>query len=135
MSIDLHENWQAEAKEGNLAGAIEKYVRSFDWVTFAELVRLLEPYAEVRGDLAIISPQDPNIIIWAGLSETFIDVLATLLRGHRICYAPASVLAYAIDGAISTLPVVKRPPKRGYKDLHWLPVCLRPGDDGVEVEG
>lgn len=51
QGVALNERWVAEAKAGNLAGAIEAYVRAFDWVTFAELVKRLEPYAEVRGDL------------------------------------------------------------------------------------
>ena len=121
-------DWCELFKSGNLAAAIEAYVRAFDYVTFAELVRYLEPHADVRGDLAIISNKDPNITIWMGLSTAFVDALAGLLKQGRMHYAPASLLTYMIDGAFPVLPIAKRPPKRGYKDPHWLPVCLRPGE-------
>jgi len=116
MTCHRQARWQALAQSGDLAAAIEAYVRAFDYVTFAELVRYLETSADVRSDLAIISPQDPNIILWMGLSQAFVDALAELLKQGRVRYAPASLLTYMIDGAFPALPIAKRPPKRGYKD-------------------
>ena len=100
---------------------------AFDYVSFAELVRALQDHADVRGSVAIVSANDPNMVLWMGVSQAFVDALADLFEQGRVHYARASLLTYIIDGAFPTLPVAKRPPKRGYKNPHWLPVCLRLG--------
>lgn len=127
--------WLGAALVGDLAGAIEAYVRAFDYVTFAELKSHLGTHFELAGDVAMVNTTDPNIVIWGGMSVGFYDAVTGLLREGRMRMESASVLTYLIDGAASRLPVVKRPPKRGYKDPHWLPVCLRPSlESGESVQ-
>ncbi len=115
--------WEAPAKEGRIADAIEQYVRTYDYVTFVELGRRLKPYIEVRGDVALEIA--PNVILWAGMSQAFADAITELQQGKRIWPHPSSLLTYFHDGGALRMPIAKRIPKGGYKKEHWLPVTFR----------
>lgn len=122
-----YDDWRPLAARGDLAGAIVAYVAAYDWVTFPELMRKLEPHVPggVRGQWAICSPQDENVILWTGMSEVFQHAIRDLLAARRLFFHPAQLLTYLIDGGLLRLPVAKRLPKGGYKAPHWVPVCLR----------
>ena len=122
-----YDDWRAPAERGDLAGAIEAYVKAYDWVTFPELMRKLEPHVPggVRGEWAICTPADPNLILWTGMSEPFKDALRGLLAERRLFFHPAELLTYLVDGGLMRMPLASRPPKDGYKAPHWLPTCLR----------
>lgn len=115
--------WETAAREGRLADAIEAYVKAYDWVTFPELERRLGPFVEVAGPLSLEIA--PNVILWAHMSEAFVDAVIELQDARRVWAWPASTLTYMIDGGMLKLPVAKRLPKAGYKKKRWLPVCLR----------
>lgn len=106
-----------------LADRIEQYVRAYDWVTFAELENKIDG---LRGDL-LLSIDPPNVVLWAGMSEAFIDALEILRRDRRVFPWPTVYLTYLIDGGLLKLPIAKRPPTGGkrYAKERWLPVCLR----------
>lgn len=116
------EKYQELIDQGDIRSAIVEYVRSRDWVTFAELKNRFGKYAE--GNVALESTQNPNIIFWVGMSKEFTDDIASLL-GTKLFLHPASSFTYMIDGATLDLPLVKRLPKKGYRKPHWLPACLR----------
>lgn len=118
--------WEQAAREGRLADAIEAYVKHYDWVTFPELLRRLEPFTEVRGSFALEIA--PNVILWLGMSEQIIDAVQQLQREKRIWPWPSSVFVHLIDGGLLKLPIAKRLPKGGYKKERWLPVTLRVHD-------
>lgn len=101
-----------------------EYVRQNDFVTFAELRKVLgEPMA---GDW-MVGNESANVWFWAGLSDDFMDALDALISAGAIVYAPTSKLCYMIDGGSMNYPVAgPRVPKGGYKRPRWLPVCLRP---------
>lgn len=115
--------WETPARDGRLADAIEAYVRQYDHVTFVELLRRLEPFAEVRGTMALEIA--PNVLLWVGMSEAFIDAIHQLQREKRIWPHPTVWLTYLFDGGGLRAPIAKRIPKAGYKKEHWLPVCFR----------
>lgn len=115
--------WQGAAREGRLADAIEAYIRQYDHVTFVELLSRLEPFADVRGDFGL--ELRDNVVLWAGMSESFTDAIEQLRAEKRVWPTPTVWLTYMIDGGSLSLPIAKRIPKGGYKKPHWLPVCLR----------
>lgn len=115
--------WVRLAKDGDVAGAIVEYVRTYDYVSFPELLRRMEPFTDVRGTWAL--ELAPNVILWLGMSEAFVDAFNEAKRRGPLTIAPASTLVYLIDGGFLNLPIAKRPSKRDYKKEHWLPVTLR----------
>lgn len=118
--------WLRCVRAGDLAGAVEAYVRAYDWVTFPEVMRTLEPFVPggIRGPMAITLADDPNIILWRGMSEPFVEAVRGLL-GRRVWCHPGRPLTHLIDGGLLRMPLAKRSPKGGYTAPHWLPVCLR----------
>lgn len=98
-----------------------------DYVTFAEITQRLDGLiTPVEGDQALELGAFPNVVLWAGMSDAYIAVMHEVLQSHLSTMEPASVLAYMVDGACLSLPIVKRPQKQGYATPHWLPVCFRP---------
>ena len=101
------------------------YIEHYDWVSIAELTHRYDDQA--KGDYQWVTESDDNIIFYAGLSEKLVSALRELLREKKAHLHPASVLAYMMDGGILKLPLARKPPRGGYKKLHWLPVCFRAG--------
>ena len=107
-----------------LVDAIVTYVERKDYVTFAELQQDLAAQYDTTGMFAL-TLDHPTLVLWAGMSERFVDALTRALDANRIYLHPASVMTYWIDGGALNLPIAKRPPKAGYRSEHWLPACLR----------
>jgi hypothetical protein len=111
-------------KEGKLAEAAEALVRLKDYVTFVELQRLLAPGMTVNGDTAMYAGRAAgNLVMWAGMSDQFFDLVDGLLTAKKIFTHPASTMTYLIDGGSLRLPLAKR--AGPYKKPRWLPVCFR----------
>lgn len=116
-----------------LEQVIVDYVARVDWVSFAELPRGIAntwkhevPLPELEGDSAIRWGEDSlGIVVWTGLSVILSEAIIALLLAKTLHLHPSQVLTYMIDGACLTLPIAKRIPKEGYRDLHWLPCTLR----------
>lgn len=115
----------ADATSATMKDSIVAFVAEYDWVSFVELLNHLEPRFGVRGDLAFSLNNDPNLIVWVGVSEEFTAALRQLLAEKRVFFHPGSVMAYAIDGGLLQMPVASRPPKGGYRTPHWIPISLR----------
>jgi hypothetical protein len=100
-------------------------IRERDNVTFAELSRLDGFKHAVKGKGFCVSVENyPNIIYWLGMSEEAVDALCELREEKKIQHVPTTPITYLIDGETLRLPLAKQ--ARQYKDLHWLPVVLRP---------
>jgi len=108
------------------AAALLAYIRTHDYVTFAEMPKVLAPFMETQGQVAAEAPQVPNLILWAGMSQAWVETLDALFAAHLIWQEPCSLTSYLIDGAMLTFPLAKRPPTGGYATPHWGPVCVRP---------
>lgn len=117
------DRWKELASEGKIADAIVEYVRCYDWVTLVEIQHKLEPYFPTKGDCAMSKGQ--HLVLWGGMSESFIAVLRQLIDEGRVFLHPTVLLTYLLDGGFCKLPIVKRIPKGGLKSDRWLPVCLR----------
>ncbi len=117
---------EALLEQGKLAEGVVAYVRSHDYVSFAELHRILAPHMGVEGNFALTIPDRPNQILWPGMSEALTDLLNELIQQSRIHVHPADWMIYMVDGRVPRMEMGKRPPKdRDYKKPHWLPVCFR----------
>ena len=107
------------------ADAIYAYVAMNDWVTFAELWNVIGETAWGKGTLAIVSPTDPNILFWVGMTPEVVDTIQGLTSSKRLFYHSTVFLTYLIDGRCLQIPTLKRVPKQPLKSERWLPVCLR----------
>jgi len=103
------------------------YVNEINHVTFVELRRLWAPHCDVVGDLAVCLDDNPNIVLWAGVSERFCRLVALLENTGKVTIKPTAYLTYLLSGGWLVLPQVKT--ARRYKKPHWLPVvfCRRDG--------
>lgn len=122
---DLVVEWLDLAEKGQIEDAVVAYVRHNDWVTYVELENRFAAFCEVKGSYSVSPADDENTIIWANMAETWCKLLSKLRQEGRIFWHPSSAFVYMIDGGYLPLPIAKKPPKGGYKTLHWLPVCLR----------
>jgi hypothetical protein len=111
------------AQAGNYVEAVIALVRERDWVTFVEIKDLLSPHVETAGFLAF--EVAPNLVLWAGMSQQFCDVIHAVRASNAVELVPDSYLSYLVDGMTLRMPLAKRPPPGGYKTEHWAPVCFR----------
>ncbi|MCB1353936.1 MAG: hypothetical protein KDK03_14490 [Rhodobacteraceae bacterium] len=80
---------------------------------------------EVR-DISIVTPDSENVIFWSGMSEKQAQAVESRLAEKKLFVHPTSSLTYAIDGALTFMPVAKS--LRKYKAPHWFPVTLHHQD-------
>jgi len=103
-------------------------------VSFAEIE------SEFGSGKCALVRDDMNITLWPCLTQETVDAVMLLYNEKRVVFVPATVLIYVVDGRVPDLPVVRRPPVNGYKELHWLPVSLyttpqvRDGAAGISEE-
>ncbi|WP_207346415.1 hypothetical protein [Arthrobacter sp. E3] len=108
-----------------LADKCLDFIRNRRHVTFVELGEFLETNGiDPRGDGFLELNKCSNLVMWAGMSATFMDVVVEIHRRDVTQLDPTIPLTYAIDGGMLTLPVAKRLPKNGYKKQHWAPVVF-----------
>ena len=98
---------------------ISSLVRERGYVSFVEILRL---FPDEKGDLEMCFPNNPNIVLWGGVSEELANTLIQLLNDEVIHFHPASELTYLADGSIPQLPLAKG--LHQYKTRHWFPVCF-----------
>lgn len=114
--------------------AVIKYVARMHWVTYPEIMQLLEaPGFPVAGDVAMCTTSDPNVVFWGGMSEELVDLMTELLSEDKIHMHAAHEYTYLLSGCMASLPVAKRPPQSGYRKPHWYPVTFNPGPPCGEV--
>ena len=110
-----------EKASDSLKTRIFNFIAEGRYVSFAEIVRRFE---EAKGELSLVSTTYKNIIYWQGLSEEAVNAFVELVREKRIFmhYTSQPRLLYMVDGALVSLPLVKR--ARNYSKPHWLGVTL-----------
>jgi hypothetical protein len=112
------------------AQAMFDKVCSYGSVSMVELERVFEAVAgedAARGELTIEATACPKLALWASVSEGFMDAFDEI--APLVDLEPCHLLVYLMDGAVLQLPLAKRPPKNGYRKLHWAPAVLnaKPG--------
>ena len=96
-------------------------VRAYGHVSFPELMRSYGEGAE--GNFAMTLPERPNTVLWAGMSEAFLDAFDEI--GGWIEPAPAHILVYLADGGLLKMPIARRPSKtQDYRRPHWIPLTF-----------
>jgi hypothetical protein len=126
--------WRAAIPD--LKERIRVFVLSYDHCSFVEIMEIAGP--EHKGD-AEIYKGDPNLIMWAGVSEELARAITSLELEGQIEIRPCETyvgpksqnplpLVYLTDGGLLRLPVAKHPlvgdKVRKYKTPHWLPCVL-----------
>lgn len=106
-----------------LKASILEVVRTEGDATFSRLDQL----EGFTGGDRTIGDSDKNIIVWDGMTDDAVTALLELQEEGRIKSKTANFFAYMFDGGMLTLPLVKKPPAKGYKKPHWQPVVLVPG--------
>lgn len=93
-------------------------------VTFVELGRFLESLGvATKGDATISNPTNPNVHLWFGMSDQFLEVFSGLMGSGRIEIEPTTHLTYYADGTIPDLPPVRNAQTK-YKTERWHPALL-----------
>jgi len=104
-----------------------EFVAARDWVTFVELSQLAERHGiPTKGTIAVLAC--PNGVLWADMSQEFVDLFKKIRRDGRLALDGGSPLAYLIDGGLLKLPLAKRMPRdpvKGYATERWLPSFFR----------
>jgi len=81
----------------------------------------------LRGDCMYGIP-DKNICLFVGLSEVFCDAIKLLdhEEPRRVELRPIEYLCHLIDGTPIpvNMPLAKRPPKNGYRKMHFASVAF-----------
>ena len=112
-------------EKGNYVEAVEEFVNTRDNVTFIELQEFLGRKFITKGTYSMDIPEH-NIIIWAGMSKEFIDIMEQVRVRGNVSIDGTSYFVYLCDGGVLRLPIAKRPSKkRPYKTPHWAPAVLR----------
>ncbi len=105
-----------------MADCIETIVRYLNHVSFVELSRRVGGFDGSDFDFCLAT--DQNIVMWPGLSREAVEALDDVLARGTVKIKTTKCLTYLMDGQMPSLPLVKRPPKSGYKHRHWLPSLL-----------
>lgn len=115
-----------------VVGEAVDYILDRDWVSFVELRDFLaRAGVPVAGDHEM-HIADTNIVLWAGMSPEYVEVVESLRSSGRVILDAGSPLAYLVDGGALRLPIAKRPPKAGYREPHWAPVFFRPRKEATK---
>lgn len=105
---------------GRSSGGFEK--------TFTEIQRTIG--TDSKGDLMWVV--EPNLILWAGMSQAFVNALEEL--AEEIEPRPSTPMDYALSGVTVKLPTIGNIDKV-YQSLHWLPVEFVKRDSVNEYVG
>jgi hypothetical protein len=108
---------QQDPKVVEMAEKILKFVEGYQPTTFVEIVRHLGE--EASGEYEFGFPNNPNIVLWSGVSMTFINAYE-LVKGNLMA-EPTDALIYMMDGEVLDYPIAKH---FNYRRKHWLPVSL-----------
>ncbi len=99
---------------------IIEFVQGYQPASLVELIRYLGE--EAQGEMMMHLPNRPNIILWMGVSDAFINAFIAAKR--EVFLDTTHFMIYAMDGGVLRLPIAKRFGKTDYKKPHWLPVVL-----------
>ena len=112
-----------------MAAKILQIVEGHPQTTFAELRKYIGK--EMDGDYRFGFPQNPNIVLWSDVNETFIDAFQFVK--DKLFVVPTTFLVYAMDGQGLTLPIAKH---LKHKTPHWVPtvISIRTPENQTEID-
>jgi hypothetical protein len=101
-----------------LRGELLEFLRRRPGATFAEIAREVPGF----GGQVAMGTAYPNVILWRGISETAVTVLAQLEKERRIRFELTTAHPYGQDGRDVGLPIAMS--LKDYDTPHWLPVLV-----------
>lgn len=90
-------------------------------VSMVELQRALRDAGIPADGDRTVEPLE-NMVLWVSMSTEFAAAVVSLLNSKKIKPRVTSVLVYAFDGMLLSLPLARRRMK--YKTPHWVPVVF-----------
>jgi hypothetical protein len=96
--------------------------------SFPEIQRVLDKSGhDVTGD--VVYGMEGNLIFWAGLSDGLAGALmdaeeSKRIHMHLLHTTTEASIVYSADGVVPDLAIAIRPPAKGYKEPHWVPVVF-----------
>lgn len=118
---------KAKARES----VLDLFKKTPDGVSFVDIEEGLEKAGiNPQGDYRMIFSN--NVLLWAGVTEEFIDLIYDLMEERIIAPEPAPRWVYWMDGKSPAFPVAEDIPKKGFKEPHWLPVTWKRGENFPE---
>jgi hypothetical protein len=130
MAIGKHRKYR---REGTLAEDVVTFITRRPGASMAEIMQLAGDEGEGNCELRFTA-NGGNVVCWTDMSQELVDVITGFLDNKLAHPHPAQEtvhgipMVYLMDGQWLNLPLVKKPPKNGYKKPHWLPVVFYPGD-------
>lgn len=114
---------QPDTFTAETADAVIALIQERQHVTFVEIEDLLKrgDLLPTAGDFSMSFTNQPNTLLWMGMSNAWIDLMEWLMRTEKIFPHPAEMLMYLVDGAVPAIPVWQG---RATKSPRWLPVCF-----------
>lgn len=119
------ESWQQLAEHGQVNAGIVEFLRKFDTTTFATIAEKFGKYFPGLGEQGLALRSDPNIVLWAGLSQGLAETLANLIASRRVYVHPVSADQYREGLAPPKLPPVASMPEGKLPRPGWFPAALR----------
>lgn len=98
------------------------YVRERPGCSFAELSRAIDGFRTSPGEGGYVVELAPNVAVWFDLTAEWCETMLGLLNDKRLVLRRCSVLLYALDGAVPSVPIAR--PNKTYKRIHWMPVVM-----------
>lgn len=117
--------WAVLAQAGQFKAAIVEYVKAEGETLFPTLQDALRPYAPVDGDIGLALRNNPNSVLWVGMSAELCAALLELLSARRMYVHPADPDAYRRRNRSLKLPMLGAPTDERVDRPKWLPASLR----------
>lgn len=128
------EAWVSLAEHGQMNAAVIEYLRRHGSAVFPQLQSDFARWLPTGGGLGLALKSDLNILLWAGLSKEFVEVLIELISSRRIYVHPAGIRPYEQLQKTLPFPQLAEVPEEKLSRAGWLPSVLRlmppPGGSG-----
>lgn len=117
--------WKQFADHGQMNAAAIEYVRARTAVGFDAMQNDFAEFLETTGPIGIALRSDPNVVLWSGLSGEFSELLAALIKNHRLFAHPAPSSFYAEKDLPFSLPTVEVLTDEKLQRPYWFPVTIK----------
>lgn len=117
--------WAQLANSGQIKAGLVEFVRSSGDVLFPDVVDAMSSYIDAVGDQGLAIRSNPNVVVWAGLSQRFCDMICDLISSKRLYIHPAELDRYKSVQKGIKLPILKEPTDERVPRAVWLPASLR----------
>ncbi len=110
--------------EGKYVEAVIGFIEDTMAVSFAEIDGWLSSQIESIGPVQVECLTNETLILWAGMSKFFANIMDKVLKCQKVETQPTSHLTCLADSAALNLSIASK--VYAYITLHWLPVPCNP---------